>query len=247
MNFSWIILGLFLCLTGPLSMPARAATVRVAVASNFLPAARALAKLFKARSGHDVLLSPGASGRLYAQIRNGAPFDVFLSAGARRPRKLQELGLAMAGTRFTYALGRLVLWSPRPGRVDPAGKILSRGGFSRLAMANPRLAPYGRAARETLVALGLWRKLEDRIVLGENVGQTLQFVRAGAAPLGLVSASLAAGLGGSLWPVPASLHAPIRQQAVLIHDTAAARAFLAFLRCRAARRKIAAFGYGVPR
>ncbi len=229
---------------------AAAAALRIAVASNFATTATVISQLFERATGHRVILSPGATGRHFAQIVHGAPFDIFLAAGAARPRKLEKMGRAVTGTRFTYALGRLVLWSPRPGYVDKEGKILSSAPFAHLAMANPRLAPYGQAARETLRHLGLWEKLRPRIVRGENAAQTFHFIKSGAAPLGFVSAAQVITAGpsakGSQWPVPSGYHAPIRQQAILIRDTSAARAFLAFLRSARARHIIASRGYDLP-
>ena len=221
--------------------------IHIAVASNFSDAARALAARFEARRGERISLVLGSTGKLYAQIRHGAPFAAFLAADAERPRLLERQGLARPGSRFTYAVGRLVLWSPRPGYVDPRGEVLAKGDFRHLAIANPRLAPYGRAARQVLEGLGLWTALQDRLVRGENVGQAFQFVRSGNAELGLVALSQArrAG-GGSYWQPPAGSHAPIEQQAVRLTDAPAARAFLAFLRSDEGRGLIHSFGYATP-
>jgi molybdate transport system substrate-binding protein len=224
------------------------AEVRVAVASNFAGPVKAIAERFEAARGHAVVLSVASTGKLYAQIRNGAPFQVFLAADAERPRLLEEEGFGLPGSRFTYALGRLVLWSPAPGYVDPAGEVLAEGDFRHLAIANPRLAPYGRAARESLENLGLWQALQGRLVRGENIGQTFQFVQSGNAELGLVARSQVeqpgARMAGSRWDVPETLHAPIEQQAVLLADHGAARAFLAYLRGEEARALIHSYGYG---
>lgn len=221
--------------------------IRVAVASNFAEAARRLATAFEAESGHRVTLVIGATGKLYAQIHHGAPFDAYLAADRRRPERLEREGLARPGSRFTYALGELVLWSPRPGYVDPEGRVLEAGEFRHLAIANPRLAPYGRAAREVLEALGLWQRLQGRMVRGENIGQAFQFVRSGNAELGFVARSQLGGAeAGSRWPVPSDLHAPIVQQAVLLKEKPAARAFLAFLRGRRGRAIITDQGYRLP-
>lgn len=233
-----------------LARPVQAGQVRVAVASNFFTTAQALALAFERRGVHQVILSPGATGRHYAQIVHGAPFDVFLAADAERPRKLEKAGLAIKGSRFTYAVGRLVLWSLRPGFVDGKGKILATERFAHLALANPRLAPYGRAAKETLQCLGLWKRLQPRLVQGENAAQAFHFVTSGAAQLGFAAASqivsLKAGEKGSFWRVPRHCHGPILQQAVVLHDTAAAQAFAAFLRNPAARAIIKARGYDLP-
>ncbi len=233
-----------------IARPLQASEVRVAVASNFLATAKALAAAFERHATHQVILSPGATGRHFAQIVHGAPFDVFLAADAKRPRRLEETGLAIKGSRFTYAVGRLVLWSPRPGFVDRQGKVLATGRFAHLALANPRLAPYGRAARETLLCLGLWKSLQPRLVQGENAAQAFHFVTSGAAQLGFAAlaqiVSLKAGDKGSFWMVPRHCHGPILQQAVVLRDTAAAQAFAAFLRSQAARAIIEAQGYELP-
>ncbi len=229
---------------------AGAREARIAVASNFQLPARALARAFDAPGGAGVLFVFGATGRHYAQILHGAPFDAFLAADAARPERLEKAGRAVLGSRFTYALGRLVLWSPRPGLVDENGAVLRGKAFRHLAIANPRLAPYGLAARETLRRLGLWRRLRPRLVRGENIGQTFQFVKSGAAELGFVAASQIARPGtrpgGSLWRVPPELYPPVRQQAVLIRENAVARAFLRFLRSARGRAIIASYGYALP-
>ncbi len=231
------------------SLPvARADEVRVAVAANFAPVLLQLAEPFAAATGHRLLISGGSSGKLYAQIAQGAPFDVLLSADAERPRRLEAEGLALAGSRFTYARGRLALWSPKPGVVDDRGDVLRRGQFKRLALANPRIAPYGAAAQDVLQALSLWEALRARLVQGEDIGQTFQFVRTGNAELGFVAWAQvkAEGGTGSSWLVPETLHQPIEQQAVLLaraRDDQAARAFLDFLRGKPAREIIARAGY----
>jgi molybdate transport system substrate-binding protein len=227
-----------------------AAEIRVAVASNFADAVEAISARFEARGGDKVTLIVGSTGKLYAQIRHGAPFDAFFAADADRPRLLEDEGAAVPGSRFTYAVGRLVLWSPSPGYVDPAGEVLREGDFRYLAIANPKLAPYGRAAQEVLERRGLWQALQGRTVRGENVGQAFQFVRSGNAELGLVAWSQVSRPGeptaGSWWEVPQALYAPIEQQAVLLRDDAAARAFLAFVRGEEGRAIIRTYGYGTP-
>ena len=229
---------------------ARAEAIRVAVASNFAAALKSLSGEYERRTGNRLVISSGGTGKHFAQISNGAPFDVFLAADRRSPELLEASGLAVEGSRFTYAVGRLVLWSPEPGRVDPEGRVLDEGNFRRLAVANPDLAPYGAAAREVLESRRLWQPLRHRIVLGENIGQTYQFVASGAAELGFVALSQVRSRGtdapGSGWTVPAGLHAPIEQQAVLLRDSAAARGFLAFLRADGVRAAIREFGYSVP-
>ncbi|RMG58342.1 MAG: molybdate ABC transporter substrate-binding protein [Gammaproteobacteria bacterium] len=224
--------------------------LRVAVASNFLPVARALAERFEQAQGQQVVLVPGATGRLYAQIRHGAPFDVFLAADRERPERLEREGLAVKDTRQTYAVGRLVLWSPDPQRIGDPQQTLSRADFHRLAIANPRLAPYGRAAQQTLQRLGLWQALSRKLVRGENIAQAFHFVRSGNAELGFIAAAqwqaLDAARKGSAWQVPQTLHEPIEQQLVLLRDRPSARAFLEWLRMPEARELIRAGGYEVP-
>jgi molybdate transport system substrate-binding protein len=225
---------------------ARADELRIAVASNFAQPMTALVSYFESNTAHQVVLSSNSTGKHYAQIRQGAPFDVFLAADRERPERLEQDGLAIPGTRFTYALGRLVLWSPREGYVDKNGTVLRAGDFRHLAIANPKLAPYGRAAREVLTARKLWTSLQPRIVRGENVGQAYQYVHSGNAELGFVAASQLRAGNGSRWTVPADRHAPIEQQAVLLRDRGPARAFLAFLRSEAALKIIRGYGYDVP-
>jgi len=226
-----------------------AAETRVAVAANFAEPAREIAARFEATTGHKAVLSFGSSGQFFAQIANGAPFDVFLSADAERPIKAEADGLSVRGSRFTYATGRLVLWSRTPGLVDGAGAILARGGFAKLAIADPKTAPYGLAAVETLRRLGLSERLSPRLVTGTSITQAYQFTDTGAAELGFVALSQVVGHNrGSRWIVPASHHSPIDQQAVLLKrgaDNAAARAFMVFLKGPEARAIIRRYGYEV--
>ncbi len=238
-----------LCLL--LARPAGAEVVRLAMASNFAGAMAALKPAFERLSGHRLVISSGATGRLHAQIVHGAPHDVFLAADAARPRRLEQEGRAIPGSRFTYALGRLVLYSRHESLAGSSLRAaLSDARIARLAIASPRLAPYGRAARESLLRLGLWTALQGRLVRGENIAQAFHFVQSGAADAGLVALSqvraLPATRRGPFLPVPQALHAPIRQQAVLLRDTPAARAFLAFLRSARARAIIRARGYETP-
>ncbi|HET9822354.1 MAG TPA: molybdate ABC transporter substrate-binding protein [Burkholderiaceae bacterium] len=234
---------------------ARAAEVRVAVASNFAAPMKAIAAQFEQATGHHARVSLGATGAFYAQIRHGAPFEVLLAADAATPARLVADGAADAGSRFTYAVGRLVLWSARADRVDAQGATLRappRAG-ERLAIANPRLAPYGAAAEQVLERQGVAALWRDRRVQGENIAQTHQFVASGNAALGFVAlAQVVAPDGGfasgSGWRVPESLHDPIRQDAVLLargRANPAAAALLQYLRSDAARRVIAAHGYGL--
>lgn len=238
-----------LLLLNPLAS-ADAAEIRVAVASNFTGAMRQIARQFEQRSGHRVILAFGSTGKHYTQIRNGAPFDAYFAADSRHPRLLEKEGVALPGSRFTYAVGKLVLWSPLAGYVDSRGRVLEQGTFRHLALANPRLAPYGKAAREVLEKLGLWQPLQARMVRGENIGQAFQFVASGNAELGLVALSqISHGgkpLSGSWWEIPAVLYSPIEQQAVLLKEDAAAREFIDFVRSDAARKIIASYGYALP-
>jgi molybdate transport system substrate-binding protein len=227
-----------------------AADVQVAVAANFTAPMRKIAAAFEAESGHKALLSFGATGAFHAQIRNGAPFQLLLAADGETPARLEQEGAAVAGTRFTYAIGRLVLWSAQPGVVDGQGEVLRRPGEGRIAIANPKLAPYGAAAVQALAALGLLQALQPRFVQGENIAQAYQFAATGNAALGFVALSQVMEDGriakGSAWLVPAGLHAPIRQDAVLLaagRDSAAARALLAYLKGEKARAIIRSFGY----
>ena len=229
-----------------------AADVRVAVAANFSAPMREIAAAFEQTSGHTVQISSGSTAKLHAQISNGAPFQVLLAADAATPAKLERDGGAVAGTRFTYAIGKLVLWSRNTALVDADGSVLNDPSrIERLAIANPKLAPYGAAALQVLHALGLEERLAAKIVQGENIGQAWQFVATGNAPLGFVALSQVMRAGriseGSSWIVPQRLYAPIAQDALLLNAGAqapAARALLAFLRGPQARTIIASFGYG---
>lgn len=229
----------------------QAAELRVAVAANFTAPAQQIADEFERRTGHKAVLAFGASGKFYAQIVNGAPFDVFLSADESTPAKLEKDGLALAGSRFTYAVGTLVLWSAKPDLVDAKGEILKSGRFNKLAVANPKTAPYGAAAIETLSRLKLLDAVQPKFVQGENISQTFQFASTGNAELGFVALSQVFKdrklTSGSAWIVPESLHAPIYQDAVLLDKgkaNPAARAFLDFLKSPYAHAVITAYGYG---
>ncbi len=239
-----------------LCVNAAAAEVRVAVAANFAAPLAALAPGFASSSGHSLKVSTGATGKFYTQILAGAPFDVLLAADQATPTKLSQAGLAVAASQFSYATGRLVLWSATPGLVDAHGVVLGRGKFQYLALANPRTAPYGRAATQVLKSLALLETLRPKWVVGESVAQAYQFVATGNAELGFVALSQLplkqgspdATLAGSFWLVPASLHEPIRQDAVLLKSGAnnpAAAEFLAYLKTDAARRVLQDFGYGL--
>jgi molybdate transport system substrate-binding protein len=232
---------------------AAADEAQMAVAANFSAPAKQLAAQFEKATGHRLALSSGSTGKFYAQISNGAPFDVLLAADSETPRRMEQEKLAVSGSRFTYALGKLVLWSPREGVVDDRGEVLRTGTFRRLSLANPRLAPYGAAAQEAMERLGAWATLQDRLVMGENIAQAFQFVATGNAELGFVAYSQVREpgkpLAGSFWLVPQSLYAPLRQDAVLLAhgaSNAAAREFLAFLRSAPALELIRGYGYELP-
>lgn len=227
---------------------ARTQTALIAVAANFAAPAKALADRFNAETGYSLKISTGSTGQLYAQITNGAPYDIFLSADADRPRKLEENGVAVVGSRFTYAVGRLVLWSPSAETVTgPFEKVFSQPHRS-IAIANPDLAPYGAAAREALRSKGLWDDLKGRLVFGQNISQTHALVATGNAEIGFVARSQIENTNpkGALWPVPAECHAPINQDAVLLErarDNDAARAFVSYLQSDGAKKTIEEFGY----
>lgn len=234
------------------SMCVQAATVHVAVATNFATPLKVIATEFERTTGHTVVTSSASTGKLYAQIKNAAPFDVLLAADDETPARLQSEGLAMANTRFTYAVGRLALWSADAGVVDAKGEVLRSGKFTRLALASPKAAPYGVAAIETLRKLGLLDALEPKFVTGESIAQAYSFVASGNVPLGFVALSQVMENGklksGSMWLVPTQLHAPLTQDAVLLNparDKLAAQAFMAFLKTDATRATIRAFGYEI--
>lgn len=226
-----------------------AEALRLAVAGNFAPTARVIAAAWERESGETVVIVSGATGRLFAQIRHGAPFDGFLAADEERPARLVAEGRAVADSRFTYALGRLALIGRGLAEADTAVSRLRAGDFQRLAIANPRLAPYGRAAETALRRLGLWESMAGRLIMGENVSQALQFVTTGNAELGLVAWAQARtvdgddGMGVRL--VPEDLHEPIRQDAVIVRDGPAIRGFWRFLRSDEARRIIREAGYAI--
>lgn len=226
---------------------AMAAETQVAVAANFTEPAKEIAAAFKAATGDTAALSFGSSGQFYAQIAHGAPYDVLLSADADRPKKAERARLGVAGTRFTYAVGRLVLYSKTPGLVDGAGAVLAKGSFAKISIADPTAAPYGVAAVETMQKLGVYGAIRPKIVMGGSITQALQFVDTGAAELGFVALSQVVGVsGGSRWLVPAADHAPIDQQAILLYtgkDNPAAKAFLSFLKGPQAVAIIKKYGY----
>ncbi len=241
---------------GALLATARAASageVNAAVAANFTAPAQQIVDLFQKESGHTVKLSFGSSGKFYSQIKEGAPFDVFLAADEKNPKLLEEEGLAVKDTRFVYALGKLVLWSAQPGFVDGKGAVLGKGSYNKIAYADPKLAPYGLAAHETLQKLNLWDKVQGKMVTGESIAQTFQFAASGNAEMAFVALSQITRDGkiidGSYWLVPADLYSPIKQAAIQLtaaRDKAAAQAFLAYLKGPKAAAVIRSFGYELP-
>ena len=227
-----------------------AGEVQVAIAANFTAPMQQIASEFEKDTGHKAVLSFGATGKFYAQIVNGAPFEVLLSADDETPAKLEKEQAGVAGSRFTYAIGTLVLWSAQPGYVDAQGQILQTGDFKHLALASPKLAPYGLAATQAMDKLGLTAKLQPRWVQGENIAQTHQFVATQNAQLGFVALSQVMDDGrlveGSVWAVPATLYSPLRQDAVLLNKgqgNAAAAALLQYLKGDKARAVIRGYGY----
>jgi len=232
--------------------PACAADVFIAVASNFSAPIQKITPLYEKESGNKVILSLGSTGGFYAQIKNGAPYQIFLSADTQTPNKLVQEGLALKETQFTYAIGRLALWSAKDNYVDTAGNILKTQPFQKLAIANPKLAPYGLAALETLKSLALWSGLESKIVQGESIAQAYQFVMTENAELGFVALSQVLQDGkissGSAWIVPHHLHTPIQQDAVLLKagkDSVAAVSLLRFIKSAKAQSIISSFGYDI--
>ncbi len=231
------------------STPLAADEIRVAVATNFIDVMEQLGEKFAEQSGHRVRVSSGSTGKFYAQIKSGAPYDIFLAADEERPTLLDEEGVAIAGSRFTYALGKLVLWSPDAEVIDDDLQVLTRQDFHFLSIANPRTAPYGRAAQQVLEKLGHWEAVQPRLVRGENIGQAYQYVYSQNAQLGLVAKSQVFKDGlfadGSYWLVPEDLYDPIVQQAVLLKEGAAARELLNYIRSPEAAAVIESYGYGV--
>ena len=230
-----------------------AGEVQVAIAANFTAPMKIIAAEFEKETGHKTQLSFGATGAFFAQITNGAPFEVFLSADETTPEKLEKSEMTVSGSRFTYAVGRLALWSAKAGFVDDKGEVLRSDTFKHLAIANPKLAPYGAAAMETMEALKLLPSLQPRFVQAENIGQTHQFVASGNAELGFVALSQITRDGaineGSAWVVPADLHKPIRQAAVILSkgsNNPAAAALTDYLKGDKATAIIKSFGYDVP-
>lgn len=244
--------GMTLLLFAFLSHVALADEVKVAVAANFTAPMQAIAAEFAKDTGHQAQLSFGSTGKFYAQIKHGAPFQVLLAADDETPATLEREGLIVPGSRFTYAIGTLVLWSAKAGVVDAKGDVLRRGGFNKLALANPRLAPYGKAAVEVLTGLGLLDVVTPKFVMGENIAQTWQFASTGNAELGFVALSQVMKDGkltsGSAWVVPARLHTPIRQDAVVLNTGkghAATEALIKYLKADKVKAIIRGYGYDI--
>jgi molybdate transport system substrate-binding protein len=246
-----ISIGMASFLSLAFAAPVAAADTQVAVAANFTEPAREIAAAFAKATGHNAILSFGSSGAFYTQMSHGAPFEVFLSADADRPKRAEQDGLGVPGSRFTYAIGRLVLYSAKAGVVDGAGAILKRGGFDKVAIADPTAAPYGVAAVQAMKTLGVYDALAPKIVQGSSITQAYQFVATGAAEIGFVAQSqVIAEPGGSRWLVPAKLHAPIDQQAILLltgQKNPAALAFVKFLKTPQAVAIIQRYGYETRR
>jgi len=229
--------------------------IRIAVASNFYPTMKEVVKQFEIEAfdsskASKIVLIPGSSGKHYAQIINGAPFDLFFSADKIRPLLLEQQRISKNESRFTYALGKLALWSPIKGLVDSEGQILYDKDFRFLAIANPKIAPYGIATKETLVSMKLWQDMNEKLVRGENIAQAFQFISSGNAELGFVSFSQLMNpnfsVRGSFWEVPQSLYNLIEQQAVLLTDSSLGRDFMLFVQTDKALNIISKFGYDLP-
>ena len=239
------------CLAGSASS-VHADQISVAVAANFTAPMQVIAAGFEKETGHKLQAAYGATGKFYAQIRNGAPFEVLLTADDETPARLIKDNAAVAGSQFTYAIGKLVLWSAKSAIVDGAGAVLKNGGFNHLAIANPKLAPYGAAAVEVMKGLGVVESIRPKIVTGESIAQTHQFISTGNALLGFVALSQVLKDGkieGSAWIVPAKLYAPIRQDAVMLEKgrgKPAAEALMKYLKSDKARAVIQSFGYALP-
>ena len=228
----------------------QAVEIKVAVASNFANVLKEVAIEFQKDTGHQLAITPGATGKFYAQISNGAPFDVFLSADDETPRKLAQEGKAIASSQFTYAIGRLALWSPNPEMIDKTADILKTDKFKFIAIANAKVAPYGQAAVQTMQKLGVLTKIEPRVVQGESISQTYQFVSTGNAQLGFVALSQIVENGkiktGSAWIVPEEMHEQLKQDAVVLQSCkhmSACQALIEYLKSEKAKKLMASYGY----
>lgn len=246
-----LIFILLACLIGAASS-VHADEISVAIAANFTAPMQKIAAEFEKETGHKVVASYGATGKFYAQIKNGAPFEVLLTADDETPAKLIKENAAVSGSQFTYAIGKLVLWSAKPSIVDGAGDVLKSGNFEHLAIANPKLAPYGAAAVEVLKSLGVYDAVQSKVVTGETLAQTYQFISTGNAQLGFVALSQVLKDGkidGSSWIVPAKLYSPIRQEAVILEKgkgKPATQALMKYLKSDKAKSIIQSFGYELP-
>jgi molybdate transport system substrate-binding protein len=230
-----------------------AAEVSAAVAANFTVPAQQIAALFEKETGNSVKFSFGSTGKFYSQIKEGAPFDVLLAADEKTPKKMEQEGLAVANTGFVYAVGKLVLWSAKAGYVDSKGDVLRKGSYNKLSYAEPKLAPYGLAAQETLQKLNLWDKVQSKLVTGDSITQAYQFAATGNAELAFIALSQITKEGkvmdGSWWIVPPDLYSPIKQSAILLSaakDKTASQAFLDFLKSEKVVAIIRSFGYELP-
>lgn len=250
MKVSRLLLALLLAVPGVSSL-ALADEVSVAVAANFTAPMQKIAPDFEKDTGHKLVASYGSTGKFYAQIKNGAPFEVLLAADDETPTRLVKENAAVAGSQFTYAIGKLVLWSPKSAIVDGQGAVLKNGGFDHLSLANPKLAPYGAAAVEAMKALGVYDSLQPKFVTGENIAQAYQFVASGNALLGFVALSQVIKDGkieGSAWMVPEKLYSPIRQDAVILDKgkgKPAAEALLKYLKGDKTKAVIKSYGYAL--
>jgi len=229
--------------------------IKIAVASNFYPTMKELVTHFESitpnsDTTNNIVLISGSSGKHYAQILNGAPFDLFFSADKLRPNMLEKEEVFNNQSRFTYALGKLALWSPFNEYVDSDGQVLYNDDFRFIAIANPRIAPYGIASKETLTSMNLWQDMEEKLVRGENIAQTFQFAKSGNAKLGFVSYSQILSLNssseGSYWLVPQDMYQPIEQQAILLKDSSLGKDFLSFIKSNEALDIIKRNGYDLP-
>jgi molybdate transport system substrate-binding protein len=244
------LLNLSVCCVCLMTANAQAAEIKVAVASNFANVLKEIAVEFQKDTGHQLAITPGATGKFYAQISNGAPFDVFLSADDETPRKLAQEGKAITSSQFTYAIGRLALWSPNPEMVDKNADILKTDKFKFIAIANAKVAPYGQAAVQTMQKLGVLTKIEPRVVQGESIAQTYQFVSTGNAQLGFVALSQIFEHGkiktGSAWIVPEEMHEQLKQDAVILQtckQTSVCQDLMDYLKSDKAKKMMASYGY----
>lgn len=241
---AWLILAMLI------PADASADKIHVAVASNFVATLQVIAKRFEEQTQHRVILITGSTGKHFAQIQNGAPYDVFFAADSRSVELLEKSLHGIPGSRFTYAIGKLIAWSPDISAPVPGEKYIGTGNFDHIAIANPKLAPYGRAAKQVLQTLDLWQQLKGRLVRGENIGQTFQFVKSGNAPIGFIAYSQVKRPGrevpGSWWNIPEKMYDPIYQQAILLSKKIAAHEFVRYCRSDEALKIMRDYGYHTP-